>query len=948
MNFNIDIVIILAFLAINLFVGLYTGRGIKNIKEYAIANRNFSTPALTATIVATWISGSTFAVGISETYQNGLWYLSALLGNVLYLLIEGWVLGPRMKEFFGKLSVAEVMGDLNGNKVRLITSIAALAQAVGMTALQIKVFSTIFSHFFGIESMYAVFISSFVVIVYSAFGGIKAVTFTDAVQFIAFGVFIPMFAIFLWQAFGSKELIINTLQTNPNFNVSKVFDIHNVKFWEYFCLFIYFAIPGSSSTIFQRSLMAKNVKQIRTSFTAAAIIVLFIRVFVCFCGIVILSYNPNLDPNNVAMYIIDNYTFSGLKGFAIVGIMAMIMSTADSWINTGSVIFVNDFCKSIGIKINNELLLTRFLAIAIGIGAIFLALSATNLLKLLLLQANFYKPIVTIPLLFAILGFRTSARAVLTGMFAGFVTVVIWRTFIQPSLGVDSLVPAMLANIIFLLAAHYGLGEPGGWIGTKNVALLKEMEFQRKYQKQMRQKFLSNMFNNLLHPNFVRYCAVNSPKESMTYTAYGVFSIISIMLSIFLLDKATYQFYANTINLIEAGTLFIGTGLICNALWSESIRVKYLGFVWHIAVFITLAFASSFLVIISHFAETNLIIYVLNLVMISLLIKWQIALPMIIIGASSAAIYHQLYLGDIDTNIDAYDLKLRISYILLMISAMVVVFFKPKQDQQALEILRSSHLDGQLRQYKEELIKSLELKNEFLNNLNHEVRTPITGITSLGEVLYDNYYKLNDEKRYHLAKTIADSSDRLITLMNNILDLSNLSSLQTKLDIRETNLSNLVDERIREGCQINQKSEQFELVIDVEPDITAECDPYYIQQVFDNLINNAIQYSNEGTIIITLKKTASNSQIEFSIADQGLGIPKEELIEIFEPFTIGSKTRNMAGGRGIGLALCKKVIELHQGRIWADNNQDKGSVFTFVLPIRYSKVTQGIIDKSFV
>jgi len=164
MHFNIDTFIFISFLVINLTVGLFYSLRIETLREYAIGDRNFSTATIAATIVATWISGSFFTVHISETYKAGLWYFVVGLGDVFVLLVIGCVFGPRMKEFFGSLSVAEVMGNLYGKRIRIITAIASIAQAIGITAIQIKVFSTIFSHFLHFPSLEATLLSSFVVI----------------------------------------------------------------------------------------------------------------------------------------------------------------------------------------------------------------------------------------------------------------------------------------------------------------------------------------------------------------------------------------------------------------------------------------------------------------------------------------------------------------------------------------------------------------------------------------------------------------------------------------------------------------------------------------------------------------------------------------------------------------------------------------------------------------
>ena len=155
--------------------------------------------------------------------------------------------------------------------VRLITAISSIAQAIAMTALQIKVFATVFSHFFGVSSIYATCISSFVVIFYSAWGGIKAVTFTDVIQFFTFGIFIPLFLLFIWQVFGNTAIMLNAFQTNPLLDYSQLIDWHNSKFFPNLVLLFWFLIPSFSSSTFQRILMTKDTKQIHQSFKVAAL-----------------------------------------------------------------------------------------------------------------------------------------------------------------------------------------------------------------------------------------------------------------------------------------------------------------------------------------------------------------------------------------------------------------------------------------------------------------------------------------------------------------------------------------------------------------------------------------------------------------------------------------------------------------------------------------------------
>ena len=262
-NVNIqDIAIISSFLLLNLFIGIYFSRGIANLKEYALGGRNFSTGTLTATIVATWMAGSTVPFVAYETHQNGLYFIIPCIADGLSFLIVAYFLAPRMAEFLGNLSIAEAMGDMFGTKIRAITALSGMLPAIGTIAMQFTILSALLTNFIGMSGFYAVLLSSAVVIIYSTFGGIKAVTFTDVVQFFTFGVIIPVTAFCIWLAIDNNAIVVlKVLETHPIFDFSKVLDFKDARFVSAVFLFLFFLIPSLDPAHFQRVSMARNVKQ---------------------------------------------------------------------------------------------------------------------------------------------------------------------------------------------------------------------------------------------------------------------------------------------------------------------------------------------------------------------------------------------------------------------------------------------------------------------------------------------------------------------------------------------------------------------------------------------------------------------------------------------------------------------------------------------------------------
>ena len=449
---DIDIFIVFLFLAITLATGLYYGYNVKTVRDYSIGDKRFSTPVLVSTITATYISGSSLMIAISYAYQDGILKLLSTSGIIFGVLMVSHIFVPRMHRFFGNISVGDVMRDLFGSKVQVITAVAGIFSSLGLVAMQLKILSVIFAYFTHSSSEYSLMICTFVLITYSYIGGIRAVAFTDVIQLITFIIILPIILL--------NVCSILDFGNNPHL-VTQISD-HILKFEaksgvDYLTIFLLFLIPANEPATMQRILLGKSIKQAKKSFSISAIFFSFYYIMATAIGILLYMYDPNVNSKDILPFLIENFTSPGLTGLLFVAIIAMAMSTADSHLNCSSVLFSHDFCKPIfrsKLSDKAELLISRLFLLILGIGASILAFYFQDLLSILLFTKNFYMPIVSVPLTLAIMGYKSNTQSVLIGMFAGFFTVLLWMLKLQEITGFNSLVPGVIANFIFLVMSN--------------------------------------------------------------------------------------------------------------------------------------------------------------------------------------------------------------------------------------------------------------------------------------------------------------------------------------------------------------------------------------------------------------------------------------------------------------------------------------------------------------
>ncbi|MDH5628697.1 MAG: response regulator [Gammaproteobacteria bacterium] len=250
-----------------------------------------------------------------------------------------------------------------------------------------------------------------------------------------------------------------------------------------------------------------------------------------------------------------------------------------------------------------------------------------------------------------------------------------------------------------------------------------------------------------------------------------------------------------------------------------------------------------------------------------------------------------------------------------------------------------------LKHEAEELQKLSDMKSSFLANMSHEIRTPMNGVLGMLGLLLES--DLNKEQ-VHKVQLAQSSAESLLTLINDILDFSKIEAGKLELELMDFSPIKLIEE-VAESNALKAQSKGVEIIVDVTEinDTLVIGDPGRIRQILNNLISNAIKFTNQGEIIVksSLKaKDDDNLIFAFSVEDTGIGIEKTKIDYLFDSFTQADlSTTRKYGGTGLGLSISKKLCELMGGEICARSEPDKGSTFAVSITTQKSKQSRAIL-----
>lgn len=402
-----DHLIISSYFIITALVGLKYRSKSNNLDSFTNLGSDFNNNKLilTATIFASAVGGGT-TFGISEkSYISNLSFAYALILTIPIDILIAKFLVPKLVEYKNFSSPGEILGKYYGKNARVITGISSFLISIGYLSVQISVSGRIFSYIIGIDYIYAVLCSYLLVIFYTSLGGFRAVVVNNLFQFFAMIIAIPALSILCINFLGIEYII-------SNIDSSK-YDIinNNQLFWETIFASLTFSVMGLHPSFIQRIISGSSSSPIKNAIYIKTVIYFFFIICIGFNGLISTLIDSSLNANHALLILIDIVIPAGLKGLVIVGLLASVMSTADSDLNTSSICFVNDFLKPLfNYHSKHMILLTKIFTIIIGSSVILIVLKFDNIIDIIIFSAGFWAPVSLIPMIYVLRGYKINNR----------------------------------------------------------------------------------------------------------------------------------------------------------------------------------------------------------------------------------------------------------------------------------------------------------------------------------------------------------------------------------------------------------------------------------------------------------------------------------------------------------------------------------------------------------
>lgn len=452
--FNIDLIVIALYLVTTVCIGLWYAKRVGTAKEYATAGRHYGAFPIFATVTAAYLGGG-YTIGVAEkVYTIGIGYVIVMWGFSIKEMLLAKLIVPKMKKFSDVITVADLMGNFYGSKARLFTGIASVLVCSGILGAQINACGKILNIFLNVDATWGCIFSAALIIFYTVKGGLKSVVAADVFHFLVLVMALPLVLIvgtYEIGGWGHLTALVNT--SIDKFSIQMGWPVLSVLFLSLF--FGETLVPP----YFQRLVIGRSNEETTKGVFASSLLSVPFFAVVGLIGLVALELNPELRPDLALPQVIMDLMPIGIRGLAIAGMLAVILSSADAFLNAAAISLTHDVIRYVkpNIKASNELFSYRTMTVIVGFCSIVFAIGIPSVMDNLIYAYQFWTPIILVPLVAGIWGVKTSPEQFYVSAGVGLASVVIWQLTAQNSVDVsaEASMIGILANLLAFIYLAY-------------------------------------------------------------------------------------------------------------------------------------------------------------------------------------------------------------------------------------------------------------------------------------------------------------------------------------------------------------------------------------------------------------------------------------------------------------------------------------------------------------
>jgi Na+/proline symporter/signal transduction histidine kinase len=879
----IDIAVIAIYLVLCLIIGLYKASSIKTIREYTLGTGYISTSVLLFTLFATYIGAGPTVGVVEKLHSMGLIFAIGTIVEPLFWFVTAKIFSGNISTFkkAGCMSVSDIMGLLYGKSGKWVTNIFQVFLSIGVIAAQIGATGYLFNYFLGIPHSFGVLIGFGVLVIYSLFGGIRAVALTDTFQGLVLLVAIPVACAIAFHEVGGYEGLINNL---PETHLSIDFNQANALLLA--SMLFYSLLPVSSGTFIQRFLMANDSNQLSKALKIIAYTSFPFTMVICLIGFIVKVKAPDVDPNIAFFYLIGNYLPAGITGLLITGILAAIMSTADSWLNTTSVLCAHDIAKGLFPKLTDkqELFIARISVLIVSAASVSLAITGTSLMALSWLASNFWMPVILIPLVAGFLRFQSNYKSFLVSNVFGIGGALLGR-YLTGEFATTSMLFGAIGSSIGLFGTHY------------------LQQFTNKLH------FISIFPSEspiVIKTNKTKKMFIKEAKSSLKYKEYCyVFGALGM---IYFLGSSFFMAFTDMKVLYTIVYLKAVAAILCFGLCVYDFHLtpqqqeKYIPIYWYGTLLYCFPFLSSYIFLIYDASLPWMINFMLSTILLYIFGGWFAATSLSIIGFALAYLLFQ-YTG-YSLAVQNLDQPKTLGYIYCALTAVIVFILKQRDMLQERE---------------------LQARVLYGTAIAHEVINPLNGSAMMANILVkvfrgkSNPKQISQEDFESIKSLLIPFKESSVAALKTVERMLNLvrNDVDAADDMGLYDINKCVELALKSYCSLNDR-ERIRVKVRPEYSFMFKGSKHFICQVIHNLISNSLKYAGPN----------SNMEIwyegrELHFKDNGCGIAPAKLTHLFQPFYKNGETY----GTGVGLPFCKRVMEGIGGNIECKSELGKGTEF---------------------